>query len=360
MIQKKRLVQTFLELVQIDSPSGEEKQFAKEMVKRLKKLGGDVEQDSYGNVIAKFAGTGTPIMLNAHLDTVEPGRGITPIIKGDKIVSNGKTILGGDAKAGIAIILEALTSLKEEKKSHIPIEIVLTKEEELSLGGAKNLDYKKISAKYGIVFDGDEHVHNIFVSSPGYYNVDLVITGRGAHAGVEPEKGISAIEIASKIIATLHLGRIDHETTANIGLIQGGSARNAIPEQVHIQGEIRSRNKKTLQKHIAHFKDNTQEIASQYKNATIDLQIYEEFQGFNIDKTHATVQHVTKVLQSLSLTPQYIDSGGGSDANIFYKHGIEVVIVGAGVWEPHTTREYVVISQMVDATRFCNEILTIT
>ncbi len=248
MIDNTRLIQTFKSLVKIDSPSGDEGKYAEFLDARFEKAGCKVERDLYGNLIAKRGGSGVPIILSAHLDTVEPGRGIKPQFVNGILKSDGSTILGGDAKAGISIILEALDTLMQNDFDCRPLEIVLTKEEETSLGGAKNLNYSKIKAKEGIVFDGDEKVNQIYISSPTYYNLDATITGIGAHAGVEPEKGLSAIKIASQIIHSLPLGRIDPETTVNIGLIEGGSARNAVPETVKLYGEIRSRNKKTLAK----------------------------------------------------------------------------------------------------------------
>ncbi len=208
MVNQKRLVQTFIDLVKIDSPSGSEDKIAREMSKRLTALGGKVESDAYGNVIAKFTGVGEPLMLNAHLDTVEPGQGIKPKMIGNQqavgfaneITSDGSTILGADDKAGLSVLLEALTVVKEAKGLHVPIEIILTKGEEVGLLGAKNLDYTKINAKEGVSFDGHSGVDNITVAAPGLHRVDATIIGRSAHAGVEPEKGISAIQIAAKII----------------------------------------------------------------------------------------------------------------------------------------------------------------
>lgn len=357
MINKNRLITTFMNLVKIDSPSGEEKAVAEEVARKLQVLGGKVEFDNFGNVIAKFKGRGEPIMLSAHLDTVEPGRNIKPIINNDRIISDGTTILGSDPKAGISIIIEAITSIKETGKSHLPINVILTREEESSLAGAINLDYKKISSKRGIVFDGDEEVHKLFVSSPGYYKIDAIIVGRSAHAGVEPEKGISAIQIAAKIVSRLKLGRLDYETTVNIGIIKGGSARNAVPEKVEIQGEIRSRNNRKLLKQVSRIKNIFKKINSYYPEAKINLEVIEEFQGFKLQTDHPTIQFISSVLKEMSLQAELKDSGGGSDANIFHQHGIEVVVVGTGVYEPHTTREYVIIPQMYQAAEFCEKVL---
>lgn len=356
MINKQRLIKTFTSLVQMDSPSGEEELMARELTTRLKALGGEVESDSYGNIICHFTGQGESLLLNAHMDTVEPGRGIRPAIKKDRIVSDGRTILGADPKAGIVIILEALTSLKEDQKSSVPVEVVFTREEESTLGGAMNLDYKKIQSKHGIIFDGDEEVHRIFVSSPWYLSVLIEVTGRASHAA-EPEKGLSAIEIGAKIIAQLDLGRIDFETTGNIGLVKGGSAINAVAELMEIKAELRSRDKKKLLNEAKKIEKVVQQLAKQYPQAKIKLTMQEEFQGFKLPPTHPAIQRAVTVLKTMSLEPQLIDTNGGSDANIFHKHGIEMVVVGTGAANGHTTREYVVIDQMVEAAHFCEKLL---
>lgn len=359
MISKQRLIDTFIDLVKIDSPSGHEKELAEYVSQYLKRLKAEVEYDNFGNVIAKLPGSigVKPLMLNAHLDTVEPGRGIKPIIEGDIIRSDGSTVLGGDPKAGVALILEALTSLVEDKKTHVPLEIVFTREEEIGLKGAINLDYTILTAKRGITFDGEEAVHNVVISAPGYNRVDATIVGRGAHAGAQPEKGISAIQIAAKIISSLHLGRIDHETTANIGLIEGGTARNAIPEKVHFRGEIRSRNKEKLEAHTTHFQNVFKDIMTQHPEAKSDLVIQKEFDSYLFDGNHKVVQHISNVFSDMHIAPNLHHSGGGTDVNIFHSHGIEAIVVGTGDYDAHTTREYVIIPQMLQAAQFCEKIV---
>lgn len=367
MIKQDRLLKSFLSLVQIDSPSGEETAMAKHVAKLLKDLGGNVQFDSYGNVIAKFPATGRPssgrkgegepIMLNAHLDTVEPGRHIKPIVEGDKIVSDGTTILGGDPKAGVSAILEALSSLKEDKSKHLPLEVVLTLGEETGLLGAVNLDYSLLEAKRGVTIDGEASVGNILSAGPGYNRVDVTIIGRAAHAGAEPEKGISAIKIAAEIIDKLEVGRIDHETTANIGLIEGGSARNAVPERVHFKAEIRSRDLNKLEKHAAHFQEIFDQTFKKYPGAKIELHMEREFNPYVFDENHRVIQLVTKVLKQIGVKPKLEPSGGGTDVNIFHTHGIEAVCVGNGDYEAHTTREYVLISEMVETAKFCEQLL---
>ena len=245
MIEQERLVASFCELVQIDSPSDEEEDMAIHLTDRLDRLGFTVVRDAHGNVIASEEGQ-DPLLLSAHMDTVEPGRGINPIIKGDRITSDGTTILGGDCKAGVAAIMEGLESVSENRISRRPLQVVFTRGEEIGLVGATNLDYSLINAKEAVVFDGNGPVNTITGASPTYMRFDVTVKGRAAHAGVEPEKGLSAIRIATEIINDLPNGRLDDETTFNVGLISGGSVRNAVPAEATFGGEWRSMNAETL------------------------------------------------------------------------------------------------------------------
>ena len=244
MVDQERLVNSFCELVRIDSPSNEEEEVSKHLEERLRRLGFQVERDAYGNVIASEPGDG-PLLLSAHMDTVEPGRGIKPQVRGDRIESDGTTILGGDCKAGVAAILEGLEATAEEGKARRPVQVVFTRDEEIGLVGASKLDYSMIRAKESVVFDGNGPVNRITGASPTYMRFDVTVKGRAAHAGVEPENGLSAIRIATDIISELPQGRLDEETTFNIGMISGGSVRNAVPAEAAFGGEFRSRNAET-------------------------------------------------------------------------------------------------------------------
>ena len=245
MINQERLVNAFCELVKIDSPSDEEEDVARYLTDRLVGLGFTVARDAHGNVIASEDGD-NPLMLSAHMDTVDPGRSIKPQVNGDIVRSDGSTILGGDCKAGVAAIFEALESAKEDGTPRRPVQVVLTRGEEIGLVGAANLDYSMIQCKEAVVFDGNGPVNTITGASPTYMKFDVTVTGRGAHAGVEPENGISAIRIASEIINDMPNGRLDEESTFNVGLISGGTVRNAVPVEVTFGGEFRSRNTETV------------------------------------------------------------------------------------------------------------------
>ena len=356
MINRDRLVKSFCDLVRIDSPSGEEETVATELVSRLGALGLTVKRDSYGNVIASD-GRSRPLILSAHMDTVEPGRGIIPTVEGDRIVSDGSTILGGDCKAGIAAILEGLESLREDGTPHAPVEVAFTREEELALVGARNLDFSMLSGKEAIVFDGWGPPSRITSSSPTYVGFDIEITGRAAHAGGEPEKGLSAIRIASEIITRFPQGRLDDETTFNVGTIEGGTVRNAVPESTTVRGEFRSRNLESLDGVRLQLLEAVNQVRRLFPDATIEERLATEFEAYTLTDDDPATRRVTAALGELGLTPEMHPSGGGTDGNVFRLNGISAVAVGMADYNMHTVREYVTISELVDAAHLCETLL---
>ena len=356
MIKQERLVGSFFDLVRIDSPSDEEEEMALHLTDRLSRLGFSVARDAHGNVIASEDGD-NPLLLSAHMDTVEPGRGIQPIIKGDRITSDGTTILGGDCKAGVAAILEGLESVGEDATARRPVQVVFTRGEEIGLVGASNLDYSMIRASEAVVFDGNGPVNTITGASPTYMRFDITVKGRAAHAGVEPEKGLSAIRIATEIINELPNGRLDDETTFNVGMISGGSVRNAVPADATFGGEWRSRNTETLDSLKMQLLTTLERARERYKEATIEEDLEVMFQMYNLDPEEQIVRMVTRVMRDMDLTPDIRPSGGGTDGNVMRLHGIESVVVGMSTNEMHTVDEYVVIPDLVNTARFCQEVI---
>ena len=357
MINRDRLVKTFCDLVQIDSPSGEEDAISAELVRRLEGFGFQTELDSYGNLIARKGEGDDPLLLSAHMDTVEPGRGIKPMVKGDRIESDGTTILGGDCKCGVSAVLEALASIQEDGTKHIPIEVVLTREEEPGLVGARELDYSKFSATDAVVFDGEGSPSRITSAAPTYVGFKVEVTGRAAHAGFEPEKGLSSIRIASEIITRLPQGRLDEESTFNVGTVQGGSVRNAVPEQTILTGEFRSLNIETLDDMRLQLTEAMRKVREMFPEAVIDDHLETEFEAYSFDESDSTVQRVMKALNNLGMKPTMGTSGGGSDGNIFRQRGIKSVVVGMGDHGMHTVREYVTIPDLVDTAHLCEELV---
>ena len=359
MIDRDRLVRTFTDLVRIDSPSGEEAAIAEVLTARLSALGFTVSRDSYGNVIATEPGD-SPILLSAHMDTVEPGRGVNPIIDGDVIHTDRSTILGGDCKAGLATILEALESLHGDGASRRPVEIALTREEEIGLLGAKSLDYGMLRAKEAVVFDGEGSVQQVTSGSPTYIAFDINITGRAAHAGVEPEKGISAIQLAAEMIVQMRLGRLDENTTFNVGVIEGGSVRNAVPEHAGLWGETRSHDSGALDRVRSYLLNIIQDTRNRWTEATIECELQEQFVGYRLDESAGALARVKDTLTGLGMTPKLALSGGGTDGNVFVLNGIEAVVVGAAMHDTHTVRESVKISELEQGAQFCRALIELT
>ena len=357
MISQERLINSFCELVSIDSPSDEEEEVAQHLIARLTNLGLSVERDAHGNVIASEPGE-LPLLLSAHMDTVEPGRGIIPVIQGDRIVSQGNTILGGDCKAGVAAIMEGLESVIQEGLPHRPVQVVFTRGEEIGLVGASNLDYSMIRALEAVVFDGNGPVNTITGSSPSYMSFDVKVTGRGAHAGVEPEKGLSAIRIVSELVQDLPNGRLDEETTFNVGLISGGTVRNAVPVEATFGGEFRSRNTETFDLLRLQVQDTLRKAREKYQDAQIEEAFEVMFRMYNLDPDEAVVRMTRRIMEDLKLTPDIRPSGGGTDGNVMRLQGIQSVVVGMATNGMHTVDEYVVIPDLVDTATFCRQLLT--
>ena len=358
MVDQERLVNSFCNLVRIDSPSDEEEDVAKHLTDRLQDLGFKVERDAHGNLIASEPGE-NPLMLSAHMDTVEPGRGIKPQVRGDRIESDGTTILGGDCKAGLASIMEGLESVQEQGIPRRPVQVVLTRGEEIGLVGASNLDYSMIRAQESVVFDGNGPVNHITGSSPTYMRFDVTVKGRAAHAGVEPEKGLSAIRIATDIISELPQGRLDEETTFNVGLITGGTVRNAVPADATFGGEFRSMNTETLDLVRMQVLTTLEQARERYRDAIIQEDLEVMFHTYNLDPNDPIVRLVTRVMGDMGFSADIRPSGGGTDANAMRLNGIDCVVVGMSTNEMHTVDEYVVIPDLLNTAQFCERVITV-
>ena len=353
MADRQRLIDTLIDLIRIDSPSGEEDAIDREVSARLSSLGLTVEHDSYNNIIARLEGAGEPLLLSAHLDTVEPGRGIKPQLDGDTLRSDGATILGGDCKAGLAIVLEALACVAESSGPRRAVEVAFSRHEEGGLVGARHLDFSLLTAKHGIVFDGEGPPNRITVSAPSQNVVTAEVVGRAAHAGLEPENGLSALVVTADILTRLPLGRIDPETTANIGWLEGGLKRNIVPERAALDGEFRSRSNDKLDWLEGQFRKVFDEAASRYPEAGIHLDIRNTYQAYRVGPDSPAVASIANALETLGLSPVMESSGGGSDANVFIQRGITALPVGIGVRAFHTTWETAEIPEVLQGADMC-------
>lgn len=366
MINEQRLVDRFMRYVQIDSPTKEEREFALILMKELEDLGLTVTMDdagektgsNSGNLIAKLKGNAEKetILFSSHMDTVSPSRGVKPKIVDGTIYSDGTTILGGDDKAGIASVMEALQVIKEEGLSHGDIEIAFTIFEEGGLFGSKNLDYSKFDAKIGFVLDSGGDPGDIIVQGPAQNKIDVKFIGLEAHAGVAPEAGISAVQMAAEAISNMKLLRVDEETTANIGTISGGGATNIVTKEVVFFAEARSLDNDKLKIQSDHMVKCCEDAAKKF-GGSVEVSVENAYGAFNIPVDHKAVKAVEEACSKLNIKTRTTTSGGGSDTNIFNANGVEAVNLGIGERKPHTLEEHLHVIDLINTAKIVVELM---
>lgn len=377
---RERMTEELLELLKIDSISLDERKVADLLLKKLTDLGFSPCEDdagtkiggNTGNIICKIPAciasdetviksTGKnnkmySLLFMAHMDTVTPGIGKKPTITDGVIHSDGTTILGSDDLAGVECMLEALRIIKAANIPHGAITVVFSVAEEIGLLGVKNLDYSNISTDFGIVLDGGCDIGEISVNAPSQNAIEITVHGRAAHAGVEPENGVNAIKVAANAISNMKLGRIDEETTANIGVINGGRATNIICDRVELKGEARSRNETKLDAQTQHMKACFDE-AAKAAGASIDFHSNLMFPSFNISPDSSIASLLRSSADRMALTLKMIPTGGGSDTNILNGKGIPAVNIGVGMNKVHTLEECIALDDLALAVRFVFEII---
>lgn len=374
-VNRERLRNLFLELVRIDSISRKERNLALRLQREMESTGavcrfdgaGERVKGNTGNLIARIPGkvaTAAPLLLCAHMDTVVPGEGVKPIIEGDIIRSDGTTVLGGDDKSGCAIICEVLHQLKEQNVAHGPLDVVFTICEEVGLLGAKHLDLSLIEAREGLVYDSDSP-GCLFVRAPGAHTLRFTVGGLEAHAGMFPERGISAIQVAADAIAAMRLGRIDEETTANLGTIQGGRALNVVPNEVIVRGEARSRDPKKLAAQVDHmiqcFKDAVARagivVEGKRLAATLDYAAEPQYRAMNVPDDAPIVRKVVEAAGRAGKVVKPGAMGGGCDANVLNQRGLVVANLGTGMRDIHTVREWLDLKDMIATAEVTLELI---
>jgi tripeptide aminopeptidase len=358
LINPERLKNLLIELIKIDSLSRKEYDVAMRLKREMEDLGAQVSIDdagervggNVGNLIAHFTGTAPeamPILLSAHMDTVVPGEGIVPILDGDILRTDGRTVLGGDDKSGVAIICEVLRVVKENRFPCSDVDVVFTICEEAGLIGAKCLDVNRLRARTGLVLDSDS-VGFLFTKAPAANRMEFRVHGLEAHAGVCPEKGVNAIKVAADGVARMSLGRIDHETTANIGVIEGGMAVNIVPNSVILKGEARSHSEEKLERQTEHMLRCLQDAAARHTlkvgggqfNATVDAKIERDYDRMDVSDGAPIVQLVRAAAKNLLIDVKTLATGGGCDANVLNQKGLEVANLSTGMREIHTVKEW--------------------
>ncbi len=364
------IIEYFLSLIKIDSESKNEKAVAEKLEKDLKELGAEVLFDkaqlktggNVGNLYAYITGSinKPPILFCAHMDTVKPGNGINPQIKDGIITSDGTTILGADDKSGITEIIWAIKELKESGEKHAPVEILFTISEEIGLQGAKHLDYSLIRSKTGYALDS-HHVGRLSIGAPSQNSLKFVVRGKESHAGVAPEKGINAIRVAAEAIAAMPDGRIDSETTCNVGIIKGGKATNVVPNEVIIEAEARSHNKDKLKKVSDEMCQAFREVVKKFQvgkyKTEVEIKVKEEYQAFRLNEKAEVVVLAKDAAEKLDIEFKTEIGGGGSDVNIFNQHGLQMAVAGTGMDKVHTVDECIKISELEIGAKWILEII---
>ncbi|WP_311078617.1 tripeptidase T [Paenibacillus polymyxa] len=358
-VLKDRIVQEFMELVQVDSETKNEQEISRVLKEKFNALGLEVMEDDSrertghgsGNLIVTWKAEGVEqapkLFFTCHMDTVTPGKGIKPQLGEDGwIRSDGSTILGSDDKAGIAALFEAIRVVREQNIPHGQIQFVITAGEESGLMGARAMKPDVLDSDFGYALDSNGEVGSICIAAPTQARIEMKITGKSAHAGVNPEDGISAIQVASKAISKMKLGRIDKETTANIGSFEGGGATNVVCDFVLIRAEARSIVQEKVNHQIQHMREALETTVREF-GAQAEFRSEVIYPAFSFTEHDEVVQVAQRAIQGLGLATPTFHSGGGSDANVFNGLGIPTVNLAVGYQNIHTTEEKIKADDLV-------------
>lgn len=357
-----QVARLMVHLCEIPSPSRAEGPVAEFVRSELRALGAEVHEDDAaatlpagcGNIVARFPATapGTPIMFGVHLDTVPVSGPIEVELVDGELTNRNPTILGGDNKSAVAVVLEAMRRVTAEGRPHAGVELVFTPCEEIGLRGAHVFDPTPLSARFGFVYDHTGPVGDIVTSAPSLHKIEATFVGRASHAGISPEAGRSAVLAAAKAIARMPLGRIDPETTANIGVIEGGTATNVVAERCSLTAEARSRDERTLAVQLTAMLDALTWAASECE-VDLETRVEKEFTAYRLNENEPQVRMAIDVLTGLGHTPRMVASGGGSDVNAFIRNGFPSVNLCNGMVAPHTPDERIAVAdleRMLDVT----------
>lgn len=357
MVDTDRLVKLFMEMVEVPSVSGQEGVFRDYLITHFADRGLQCEEDDAanslggdsGNLLVRIAGTKKtrPILFLTHMDTVVPGQGIKAVMGDDRIIrSDGTTILGGDDKAGIAAILEGYDVLIEQGLDYPPLELLFTVGEEQGLEGAKAFDYSKLKSTIAFTLDGGGSPGTIIIQSPCQNEIEYRVQGKAAHAGINPEEGINAIQVMSKALSVMPYGRINETTTCNFGIIEGGKARNIVAENCTVRGEARSLSRQELDRL-------TEELTETFKREVeknggqADVEVSFLYPEITLDPEEEVVRLAVAAAESIGLKPELVSTGGGSDASIVNGNNIRCANLGIGMSAVHTTEEFIRMDDLI-------------
>jgi tripeptide aminopeptidase len=360
---RSRVVELFLELCAIPSPPGEERAVADRVTRELDAIGLAWDEDRCGPVIGSTAGNvlcrlpgrangGVPIFLCAHFDTVPLDGGLDPVVEDGMIRNAGGTILGADDKSALAVMLEAARRIVEEGRAHAGVELLFTPMEEIGLVGADAFDAELLEARIGYVYDQAAPIGDVVTGSPTAQELALTFVGRAAHAGMYPEDGRSAIVAAARAIADMPLGRIDELTTANVGLVRGGTARNVVAERCTLEAEVRSHDEARVTEVVQQVLD-AATFAASLSDCTLETRIEPKYRGYRFRADDLAVRLAVDALGRAGFAARLGLSGGAADANVFNARGFECVNLANGMVDIHTADERIAVDdleRMVEVT----------
>ena len=340
----------------MSSPPGKERPVADRVTEYLRGLGLAVEEDGAGAEIDGTAGNllcsleptasgGVPIFLCAHLDTVPPAGPIEPVVENGAVRNAGGTILGADDKSAVAAMLEATRRVVEENRPHSGLELLFTPKEEVGLLGASAFDHTRLRARIGYVYDQAAPIGQVVLGAPSAVGIEATFHGRAAHAGMYPEEGRSAIAAAARAIADLRLGRIDDESSANVGVIEGGTARNIVPERCSLRGEARSHDDDKLADLVREMTE-TMAFAATLEECEVETVVSRSYRSYRFRKDDDSVRLAAAALERTGYTPEFVSTGGGADANVFNERGLACVNLSNGMAEIHTPDEHIAVADL--------------
>lgn len=347
-----RILEEFLELTAYSVPSRHETEIRRCLKGKLLDLGFTVWEDrafpetGSGSLYGRLEGTGNPLLLAAHMDTVTPCEGKRVLVDADGTIhTDGATVLGGDDVTGIVELLAALRRLRAEGRPHRTIEVVFTACEEYFVQGAERLDYDSLTARECYVLDTDGPIGRAVLAAPTGVRVVASITGKAAHAALKPEDGVNAIAIAAAAVSRMRLGRVDGDTTANIGIIRGGDSGNIVPERCFVEGETRSLRHELALRQKAHMEECFYEAATELGGScTVESTLV--YNAWAVSEDAPICRRFAAVCAACGLTPVFERACGGSDASFLSAHGISCLVVATGMHEIHSVREYTTLAEM--------------
>jgi len=356
------VVSLFTELAALPSPPGDERAVADAVAAYMRDLGLDVSEDGAGEQIGSNTGNlyarvdatdgGTPLFLCAHLDTVPPTAGIEPVLE-DGVIRNGAgTILGADNKSAVAVMLEATRRLLAENRPHGGLELLFTPMEETGLHGAAAFDHERLQGRIGYVYDQAAPIGEVILGAPYSHSMEVKVHGRAAHSGMFPEEGRSAIAAAAKAIADFKLGRLDDETTANVGVIDGGTAGNIVPEWCTFLVDVRAHDPKKLADLVREMLESVT-FAASLEDCQVETDVHKSYNGYRFKRDDDVVRIASSALERSGFEPSFALSGGGADANVFNERGLACVNLANGMVDIHTPDERIAVAdleRMVDVT----------